>query len=110
MEATPKDVLMFELADGTVPVSDWLDQMRASDVNTYDRIIGFIDRLGAGNTSNLKSLGDGISELIMDFGPGYRIYLGQDGHDLVILLIGGNKSTQQKDIATAKEYWSEYNA
>jgi putative addiction module killer protein len=46
----------------------------------------------------------------MDFGPGYRIYFGQDGRELVILLIGGDKSKQSEDIATAKEYWKEYNA
>lgn len=110
MDAIPKLILMYETPDGKCPVSDWLDAMRASDVTTYDRIINFIDRVEAGSTSNFKPEGEGVTALRMDFGPGYRVYFGQDGQDLVILLIGGDKSTQAEDIATAKQYWSNYNA
>jgi putative addiction module killer protein len=60
--------------------------------------------------ANFRPEGEGVTALKMDFGPGYRIYFGQDGKELVILLIGGDKSTQDQDIATAKKYWRDYNA
>ena len=56
----------------------------------------------------MKSLGDGVYELRIDFGPGYRVYYGLDGDVVVLLLSGGDKSTQAKDIKQAKEYWNEY--
>jgi putative addiction module killer protein len=110
VEAIPKLILMYETEDGKIPVSDWLDALRASDEATYDRIINFIERVENGSTSNFKPEGEGVTALRMDFGPGYRIYFGQDGQDLVILLIGGEKSKQSEDIATAKKYWRDYNA
>jgi putative addiction module killer protein len=69
-----------------------------------------LDRVEQGNLGVHRSVSEGVSELIIDFGPGYRIYFGQDGLDLVILLIGGTKRTQAKDIETAKAYWRDYNA
>lgn len=69
-----------------------------------------LDRVERGNFGSHHSVGDGVTELVIDFGPGYRIYFGQDGKDLVILLIGGDKSSQRTDIKTAKEYWRSYNA
>jgi putative addiction module killer protein len=101
---------MYETADGRVPVAEWLDAMHAKDVSTHDRIINRIDRIEAGSTSNFRPEGEGVTALKMDFGPGYRLYFGQDGKDLVILLIGGDKSSQDEDIATAKSYWRDYNA
>jgi putative addiction module killer protein len=87
-----------------------LDNIRGRDTRTYDRIINFIDRVENGSTSNFKPEGEGVTALKMDFGPGYRIYFGQDGRELIVLLIGGDKSKQSEDIATAQEYWKEYNA
>jgi putative addiction module killer protein len=65
-------------------------------------------RLEQGNFSNVKSVGKGVSEYKIDFGPGYRIYFGQEGNQLVILLGGGSKKTQQKDINVAQKLWAEY--
>jgi putative addiction module killer protein len=110
VEAIPKVILMYETKDGKIPVSDWLDNIKAKDTQTYDRIINFIDRVENGSTSNFKPEGEGVTALKMDFGPGYRIYFGQDGRELVILLIGGDKGKQSEDIATAQGYWKEYNA
>jgi putative addiction module killer protein len=62
----------------------------------------------AGNFSAAKSVGSGVSEMRLDFGPGYRIYFGKDGEQLVILLIGGSKKRQQDDIAAAHKLWTEY--
>jgi putative addiction module killer protein len=69
-----------------------------------------IDRLGEGNTSNVKALGEGVSELRIDRGPGYRIYFGWDGKVLVILLGGGTKKRQQNDIEAALRHWRSYKA
>ena len=69
-----------------------------------------IDRLGEGNTSNAKALGEGVSELRIDRGPGYRVYFGWDGKVLVILLGGGTKKRQQNDIEAALRHWRSYKA
>lgn len=69
-----------------------------------------IDRVQRGSLGVHKPVGEGVVELIIDFGPGYRVYVGQDGRELVILLIGGDKKSQTTDIKTAKEYWKTYNA
>jgi putative addiction module killer protein len=63
-----------------------------------------------GNFSNVRSVGSGVSEYKIDFGPGYRIYFGRDGYTLIILLTGGTKKTQSKDIEKAKIFWQEYKA
>jgi putative addiction module killer protein len=68
-----------------------------------------VDRAEDGNFGDFKAVGEGVLELRIDFGTGYRIYCAEDGDDLV-LLTGGTKESQQSDIATAKEYWSDYNA
>jgi putative addiction module killer protein len=68
-----------------------------------------LDRVERGNFDH-KSVGEGVQELIIDFGPGYRVSFGQDGPDFVILLIGGDKRTQPADIRAAKQYWRTYNA
>lgn len=67
-----------------------------------------IIRLEQGNFSNVKSVGEGVFEYRIDFGPGYRAYFGQDGPALVILLTGGTKKRQQRDIETAHSYWQDY--
>jgi putative addiction module killer protein len=69
-----------------------------------------IDRLGERNTSNAKALGEGVSELRIDRGPGYRVYFGWDGQVLVILLGGGTKKRQQNDIQAALRHWRSYKA
>lgn len=67
-----------------------------------------ISRLEQGNTSNVKTVGDGVMEYRIDWGPGYRVYFGRDGEAMVILLTGGTKQRQQRDIETAKEFWADY--
>ena len=67
-----------------------------------------LNRLQLGNFGDAKSAGGGVHELRLDFGPGYRIYFGQDGKIVVILLCGGDKRSQQRDIAKAGTYWASY--
>jgi putative addiction module killer protein len=67
-----------------------------------------VARLGQGNFSNVKSVGGSVLELRIDFGPGYRVYFGRDSETLVILLTGGTKKRQQRDIGAAHTYWQDY--
>ena len=78
------------------------------DPTTRARIDVALDRLERGNTSAMKSIGDGAAELRLDFGPGYRVYCAMDGETLVILLAGGTKQRQPADIALAKTLWKQY--
>jgi putative addiction module killer protein len=78
----------------------WLQDLR--DREARGRILARIRRISLGNLGDIKSVGDGLSELRVDSGPGYRIYLTQRGQELVILLAGGDKRTQQRDIDRAK--------
>jgi putative addiction module killer protein len=77
----------------------WIDDLR--DMRGRARILARIERLALGNPGDVKAVGEGISELRIDYGPGYRVYYAQRGQSLVILLAGGDKSTQAKDIKTA---------
>jgi putative addiction module killer protein len=72
------------------------------------RITAALDRLRYGNFSAAKGVGAGMFELRMDFGPGYRVYFGKDGEQLVILLGGGTRKRQQSDIETAQQLWQDY--
>jgi len=67
-----------------------------------------IARLEQGNLSNVKGVGEGVLEYRINFGPGYRVYFGRDGNELVILLTGGTKKRQQRDIQAAIELWADY--
>ncbi len=78
----------------------WLADLR--DRRAVARIAARIDRLKLGNPGDVKSVGDGVSELRIDYGPGYRLYFKQVGQEIVLLLCGGDKSTQDRDIERAK--------
>lgn len=92
--------------DGTNPYKDWFDNL---DTQVAVKVAVVIARLELGNTSNIKWF-DGIGEYVLDWGPGYRIYLAKDGEKLIILFGGGTKKKQQKDIDRAKELHAEYKA
>ncbi len=77
----------------------WLDGLR--DIRARARILVRIERLAAGNSGDVKAVGEGVSELRIDYGPGYRVYYKKQGRKVVILLAGGDKRTQAKDIKTA---------
>jgi putative addiction module killer protein len=90
---------------GRNPFDRWFEKL---DDGTQARVAVSLDRLERGNVSAAKSIGSGVQELRLDFGPGYRIYFGWDGEQLVILLGGGAKRRQQSDIARAHALWQEY--
>lgn len=104
----PKQVEIYETENGDVPYENWLDGLR--DNATRGRIEAQIGKLRLGNFGRCKPVGEGVGELILDFGPGYRVYFGQVGAVIVLLLCGGDKSTQGGDIAIAKKYWIDYQA
>jgi putative addiction module killer protein len=90
---------------GRSPFAKWFLRINAQ---AAARVTTALVRLEGGNTSNTKSLGSGVYELKIDFGPGYRVYFGYDGPKVVILLAGGTKKHQDKDIDTAKKRWTDY--
>lgn len=102
------EVRQYQTADGRSPFGEWLRQLR--DAPARRRIAARIDRLQAGNRGDWKAVGGGVFELRVDAGPGYRVYCGQDGATLVLLLCAGDKRTQQHDIEMAHDYWKDYKA
>jgi putative addiction module killer protein len=78
---------------------DWLDGLK--DIRARARVLVRIERLAAGNPGDVKPVSEGISELRISYGPGYRVYFKKRGKELIILLAGGDKSTQSKDVKTA---------
>ena len=92
-------------AQGRRPFATWLDGLSGA---AHARVQTAIARMEAGNLSNVRSVGSGLLEYRIDFGPGYRIYFGRDGDALIILLGGGTKRRQQRDIEAAGVLWQEY--
>lgn len=91
--------------DGRVPLEEWFAGI---DDATLARILVRIERVALGSLGDHKPVGDGVGELRLDFGPGYRIYFGRVGKKVILLLCGGDKSTQKRDIKKAKKYLAEY--
>lgn len=88
---------------------EYLDENgRNPDDPSATRISIALNRLSKGNVSNVKSMGGGVGELRIDFGPGYRVYFGRRGDQLIILLGGGTKKRQQRDITEAISRWADY--
>jgi len=92
--------LNMEILKSSVYI-EWLKKLR--DSRARFRIYKCIERLAEGNPGDVKPVGEGISELRIDYGPGYRVYFKDTGKDIIILLCGGDKTTQQADIAEAKK-------
>ena len=97
----------YEDANGRSPFAIWF---RTLDPIAEAKIVRVLARLEAGNISNVKGVGGGVFELKVDFGPGYRVYFGKDGNEIVILLGGGTKKRQQRDIEAAQDRWQDYKA
>lgn len=95
------------IADGHSLFEKWFSELNA---NAAAKVTTAIYRMEQGNLSNVKSVGKGVLEYKIDFGPGYRIYFGMDGNELILLLCGGSKKSQDKDIRKAHGLWLRYKA
>lgn len=91
--------------NGRSPYAEWFDSLNAE---AAAKVTTAVIRISLGNFANVKGVGSGVFECKLDFGPGYRIYFGKDGAALVILLGGGTKKRQQRDIGAALANWQDY--
>jgi putative addiction module killer protein len=99
------EIRYYLFASGRSPFEDWFADLNAE---ARAKVAVAVARLEQGNLSNVKSVGEGVLEYRINFGPGYRVYFGSDGEALVILLTGGTKQRQQRDIKAATEFWTDY--
>jgi putative addiction module killer protein len=104
VEMIPREILICHDESGRVPFLDWLNGL---DVGTRARVRVRIDRIEESNFGDVEPVGGGVSELRLDFGPGYRVYFGQKGQE-VHLIRGGSKKSQDADIREARRFWSEH--
>ena len=102
----PKKLKIYDTAEGKRPYSEWLKSLR--DITTVARIRSRLDRIEEGNLGQYKTLGTGLFEFKFDFGAGCRVYFALDGAQIILLLSGGDKGSQRKDIEKAREYWTDY--
>ena len=101
-----KKVIVYRTVTDKEPFTDWLNSLR--DPTIRRRILKRLLRLEQGNYGDFKPVGGGVIELRCFFGAGYRVYFAEDGDSLIILLCGGDKSSQRRDIQQAQAYWQEY--
>ena len=107
MEARQRNILEYLTEANESPFGLWIEKLR--DQKGQAVIRTRIGRVQAGNFGTHRSVGNGVYELVIDFGPGYRVYYGEDEDD-VVLLGGGDKGTQSSDIKDSKRRWEDYNA
>ncbi len=101
-----RELEFYRTQHGRVPFIDWFESIR--DRKTLTRIRGRLTRLELGNLGDFQPVGEGVYELRIHFGPGYRIYFAEVSNTIILLLCGGDKSSQQRDIERAKTYWQDY--
>jgi putative addiction module killer protein len=106
MTSHPKQIERYVTPEGKIPFDHWYDSLR--DKKAQYKIDARLERVQLGNIGDYRSVGEGVFELKIDYGPGYRIYFAQIGSKIILLFCGGNKSTQNKDIHQAKQYWRHY--
>jgi putative addiction module killer protein len=104
LKTIPQEVLVCQDESGREPFTEWLNGL---DVQTRARVRVRIDRLEDGPFGDVKPVGEGVSELRLDFGPGYRVYFGQVGAQ-IHLLFGGSKQRQSEYIRRAKKFWKAH--
>lgn len=101
-----KKIIYYTLENGDSPFENWLKKL---DNLSRAIVVRFVQRVASGGAKkSIKALKDGIFEIKITNGPGYRVYFAEDGDKIIILLVGGDKKTQSRDIDKAKEYWRSY--
>ena len=106
MDVRPRELVEYLTADGRSPFGEWL--VKLQDARARAVIRKRLNRVRLGNLGDCRGVGAGVMELRIDFGPGYRVYCGEDGTTIVVLLCGGDKSSQVADIQRAKFFWEDY--
>ena len=106
MKSGEGQLRIYVIEEGQEPFSEWLISL--CDHRARAKIRVRLDRLSLGNFSDCHGVGGGVQELHIDYGPGYRVYFGQEGSTIVLLLCGGDKRTQSGDINRAVAYWRDY--
>lgn len=98
----------YRMRDGKIPFTDWIEKMNRKDPYVAFRILMRLDRAEKGNFGDYRYLRDGVWEMRIDSGPGYRIYFAVENRCVVLLLVGGDKKTQQADIRRAIAFWNDH--
>ena len=106
MKGTANTVLEYTDEFGKSPYNEWLGGLK--DETTKRKIIRQVEKMRHGLLGNARPVGGGVSELRIHFGPGYRVYYGKQGNRIYLLLCGGDKSTQRRDIEKAKSCWQNH--
>jgi putative addiction module killer protein len=106
MRGRARRLVLYETIDGKCPWHEWFYQL--PDRKAQAALDARLLRLQRGHFGDCTGVGEGIFELRIHYGPGYRVYFGEDGDSLVVLLYGGSKRTQKRDISRAKAYWADY--
>ena len=106
LEVAPWDVEVYTPQQGKQPFTEWLNSLK--DTQGANKILLRIRRIQLGNLGDHKFIADGVFELRMKFGQGYRVYFGKVEHRIIVLLCGGDKSSQERDIQQALQHWADY--
>ncbi|MFH1565526.1 MAG: type II toxin-antitoxin system RelE/ParE family toxin [bacterium] len=106
IKSIPKTLEIYQNTNGKEPIIEWLESIK--DITTKARIKNRLRRMELGILGDYKNISSGLFELRLKFGSGYRVYFGEIDNKIILLLCGGDKSSQTKDIKKAKEYWQEY--
>jgi putative addiction module killer protein len=106
MDTVAQELQEYLTREGRNPFREWLQALR--DVRARAKIRVRLNRIRLGSFRNTRSLGKGVFELRIPYGPGYRVYFGRAGRKVVLLLCGGDKRTQREDVVRAKKYWLDY--
>ena len=106
MEIRPRELIYYQTVRGVVPFREWYSSLK--DIDAQVAVRAKLVRIRRGLLGDCKPVGEGVYELRIFIGPGYRVYLGLKERSLVILLCGGDKNRQDRDIQTAKFYWNDY--
>ena len=107
MSLEARQLVSYETASNRIPFDEWIKNLKDHKGQTV--ILARLRRFAVtGHPGDHKSIGDGVYELRIHFGPGYRVYYGEDGMTVVLLLCGGDKSTQRRDLERAQAYWQDY--
>lgn len=106
MESFPYTLIYYLTEAGGKPFNEWLNGLQ--DITARQKIRIRLDRVRLGNLGKNRSLGEGVHELKIDYGPGYRVYYAIEKKTVILLLMGGDKSSQDKDIALVQKYWQDH--